>query len=296
MKRVLDLPEQGTLLVSTDIQGNLRDFHRVVSIFEETREVDPDTVLVFTGDLVHGPEIEPDAWPEHLGSFYHGDSTTVLDEAFLLSEKYPNHVHYLLGNHEHAHIGGPIVGKFFLDEAARLEQIMGADRTARMNEWMETWPLVAIAAAARIVLLHAAPHAAIRSRRDIDELSLDSLRDLSPLDVPSRTILGALLWARSTSRARAKAFLRALGDDLTTTIFGHDVVREGYAVDDPHRLCVSTSFGCFDGDKVYVKWDLADPAASAHDVATRGLHRLWPDEPAVYLEPSLRLGSKPPCK
>lgn len=288
MTRVLDLPERGTMIVSTDIQGNLRDFRRVVAVFRETLEDDPDAVLVFTGDLVHGPEIEADAWPDHLGSFYLGDSTTVLDEAHALARELPGKVHYLLGNHEHAHIGGPIVGKFFLDEAARLEQIMGADRTARMNEWMETWPLVAIAKRARIVLLHAAPHAAIRSRKDIEDLSLDSLRDLSPLDVPSRTILGALLWARSTSRARAKAFLRALGEELTTTIFGHDVVREGYAVDDPHRLCVSTSFGCFDGDKVYVKWDLATPAASAHDVATRGLHRLWPDEPAVYLETKLR--------
>ena len=288
VKRVLDLPDHGTMLVSTDIQGNARDFRRMVALFEATLAEDPDAMLVFTGDLVHGPEIDVEAWPDHLGSFYVGDSTAVLEEAYELSRRYPQKVHYLLGNHEHAHIGGPIVGKFFLDEAARLEQIMGADRTARMNEWMETWPLVAIAEKAGIVLLHAAPHAAIRSRTDVDDLSLDSLRDLSPLDVPSRSILGALLWARSTSRARARAFLRALGDGLTTAIFGHDVVREGYAVDDPHRLCVSTSFGCFDGDKVYVQWDLAEPAASAHDVATRGLRRLWPEAPPVYLEAALR--------
>ena len=47
---------------------------------------------------------------------------------------------------------------------------------------------------------------------------------------------------------------------------------------------MSSSFGCYDGDKVYLRWDLAERAPSAEALAHRGLCRLWPEEPPVYLE------------
>lgn len=40
-------------------------------------------------------------------------------------------------------------------------------------------------------------------------------------------------------------------------MFGHDVVREGFARDGVQQLCVSTSFGLFDERKVYVQVELA---------------------------------------
>ena len=284
MPRVVDLPSSGTLLVATDLQGNLRDFERVASLFEAKE----DAVLVLTGDLVHGPELRAEDWPEQLGTYYVGASATVLERARQLQEKHPGRVHYLLGNHEHAHVGGPVVGKFFVDEAARLEELLGPEKTLAMRDGLATWPLVAVAAKAQLCFLHAAPHAEIASRDDLEQIDLDSLRTMDPSDVATRSILGAILWARTTSRARARAFLRALGPTLTTAVHGHDVVREGYAVEDPTRLCVSSSFGCHDGDKLYVEWDLADPAISAYDVARRGLRRLWPEATPVYLDESLR--------
>jgi hypothetical protein len=47
-------------------------------------------------------------------------------------------------------------------------------------------------------------------------------------------------------------------------------------------LCVSSSFGCHDGDKVYLEWDLARPAPSALVVAAEGLRPLHPTAPPVY--------------
>ena len=276
------------MLAFTDLQGNLRDFLRVEELFERSLEEDPESYLVITGDLVHGPELLPEEWPEHLGTYYHGESAQVLTHARELQARHPGRVIYLLGNHEHAHVGGPVVGKFFTDEAGRLEELLGDRRSIEMRAWLATWPLVAIAARAQLCLLHAAPHAAITSRRDVDDIDLLGLVGLEPSELPQRSILGAILWARTTSRARARAFLRALGPSLTTAIHGHDVVREGYAVDDPTRICVSSSFGCHDGDKLYVQWDLGEPAISAFDVARRGLRRLWPDVPPVYLDESLR--------
>ena len=61
---------------------------------------------------------------------------------------------------------------------------------------------------------------------------------------------------------------------LTTAIHGHDVVREGYAVEDATCLCVSSSFGCHDGDKLYVEWDLADPAISAYEYCSSSLRMI----------------------
>lgn len=288
MSRIVELPSSGLLLVATDMQGHLTDFRQVASIFEEHRRQRPDTYLVLTGDLVHGPELEPEEWPDHLGSYYVGESVDVLEEAAALQQRHAGHVHYLLGNHEHAHIGGPVVGKFFPDEAARLEELLGTARTAWVREWLLTWPLVAVAPQAGLCMLHGAPHAPIQSRADIERIDLEAIQAGYAADMSTRNILGSLLWARSASPDRARSFLRALGATLSTAIHGHDVVREGFMVEDTSHLCVSSSFGCHDGDKLYVAWDLAEPAISALDVARRGLRRLWPETSPVFLDPSLR--------
>jgi hypothetical protein len=289
MGRVVDLPSEGLLLVATDMQGNLRDFERMAALFEDARSQRPDTYLVVTGDLVHGPELAPDEWPEHLGSFYLGQSDEVLLSAQALQTRHPGHVHYLLGNHEHAHLGGPVVGKFFRDEAARLETILGPERSSAVRTWFATWPLVAIAPVAKLCMLHAAPFAAIRTRADVDDIQLDELDSGAAADLPWRGVLGAILWARSTTPQRARSFLRALHPELTTAIHGHDVAREGFFVENMARLCLSTSFGCYDGDKLFLAWDLANPVGSPDDLLAAGaLHRLWPESPPVYLDDRLR--------
>jgi hypothetical protein len=291
MSRIVELPPRGKLIVATDLQGHLGDFRRLAWLFERSRQERPDTFLVITGDLVHGPELEAEEWPEHLGGYYVGNSVAVLEEAAALQRQHPGHVHYLLGNHEHAHIGGPVVGKFFPDEAARLEELLGPERTRWAQEWLLTWPLVAVAPRAGLCLLHGAPHAPIQSRRDIEEIDLAALREGASFRLNgARNILTALLWARAASAERARAFLRALGPTLQVAVHGHDVAREGFVVEDATHLCVSSSFGCHDGDKVYLTWELDDPAVSALDVARRGLRRLWPEATPVYLDPGLREG------
>lgn len=289
MSRVVDLPGSGRLIVATDMQGHLGDFLQIARIFEEQRRERPDTYLVLTGDLVHGPELEAHEWPEHLGGYYVGESVALLEEAAALQQRHPGHVHYLLGNHEHAHIGGPVVGKFFPDEAARLEELLGPARTRWVRDWLIDWPLVAVAPRAGICMLHGAPHAQIQRREDIDEIDLVALQQGGSMRLAgARNILTALLWARAASAERARAFLRALGPTLQVAIHGHDVAREGFVVEDTTHLCVSSSFGCHDGDKVYVTWELDEPAISALDVARRGLRRLWPGTSPVYLDPGFR--------
>jgi Calcineurin-like phosphoesterase len=279
--RIVELPASGTIFVATDLQGNVRDFDRIAAIFEAREAEYGDAHLLITGDLVHGPEYSREQWPPHLGSYYVGDSGSLLERAEALQARHAGRVHYLLGNHEHAHVGGPVVGKFFPDEAARLEQLLGAERTERVRTWLRDWPLVAVAPRAGLCFLHAAPGAPLAHRDELDTLPVDGGPGADPT---LAHLLVALLWSRGATLERARSFLRAVGPDLTAAVHGHDVVREGYAVEHEACLCMSSSFGCYDGDKVYLRWDLSERAPSAEALVRQGLCRLWPEEPPVYLE------------
>jgi hypothetical protein len=172
-----------------------------------------------------------------------------------------------------------VVSKFFANEAHRLEQLMGPARSAFVRDWFRSWPLVAMARHARLLMLHAAPNAAIGSPEDIERVRLDPPGGAEGVvDV----VLAELLWARTASEERARSFLDAFDPELRVAIYGHDVVREGFAIDREPLLCISTSFGCYDGDKLYLEWDLAEPAESANQVALRGLKALYPDAEPIF--------------
>jgi hypothetical protein len=281
VRRVIELPQRGRLIVATDLQGNLRDLLAVEALFEQANQGPDGATLVITGDLVHGPEIPEAEWPDHLGSYYHGDSPGVLAHARELSQRYPGRVHFLLGNHEHAHVGGPVVSKFFPDEAERLETLLGDAGAADYKSWIESWPFVVFAPQAGILMMHAAPHAAIDAPSDLEDLSLYvSPNDETDLD--GRSTIIALLWARTTSSDRARAFLRAIHPRLNVAVYGHDVAHSGYAIDREPLLCVSSSFGCHDGDKLILSWDLERRVHSAADLAREGLVPLYPDAKPVH--------------
>src|SRR5690242_7667391 len=116
MSRIVVLPETGTLLAATDLHGHLPDFHAFIKHLETD-----DTVVVICGDLVHGPAFEEKDWPFYLGDYYFDQTKQLLVEARELQQRFPGRVHYLLGNHEHAHVGGRHVAKFYPDEALALE-------------------------------------------------------------------------------------------------------------------------------------------------------------------------------
>lgn len=260
--RVLQLPASGTLLVCTDLQGNLGDFEQMVRHF---RAAGDDAVLVLTGDLVHGPDqATVDAWPEHLGTPY-TDQSPALVEAFLAEQaRAPGRVHCLLGNHDHAHVGGPVTRKFHPDERAALEARLDAAGVERLRALIRTFPLAAVAPCG-VALLHAAPSAPIRCAADLETLALTGYEEMDFRDFLAQSeVLGPMLWSRMAKPDQARAFAQALGCSLS--IFGHDVVREGYAADSKEQLCVSTSFGCLDSAKVYVRLDLAGRYRSVDDL------------------------------
>lgn len=263
MAKVLRLPNRGRLLVCTDLQGCLRDFDRIAELFQEAQQEDRDAHLLFTGDLIHGPHLAEEEWPEFLGEYYRDASGEVIAAYEELAAAFPDRVHALVGNHEHGHMGGPHTAKFAADEVVLLERLLGPEGSHRLRRVLDTFSLVAIAPCGA-VFTHGAPAARIDSIEDLEGADLSGQSYASPLDVLDTPIVGKILWARSAASAEARRFLRALGG--TISIYGHDVIPEGYERIGDEQMVVSTSFGVFDANKVYVQLDLGARYQTVHDL------------------------------
>lgn len=276
MAKVLRLPNRGRLLVCTDLQGCLRDFDRIAELFLEAQREHEDAHLLFTGDLIHGPHLSEEEWPEFLGEYYRDASGEVIAAYEELAIAFPGRVHALVGNHEHGHMGGPHTAKFAADEVVLLERLLGADGSHRLRRVLDTFALVAIAPCGA-VFTHGAPAARIDSIEDLESADLSGQSYASPLDVLDTPIVGKILWARSAASAEARRFLRALGG--TISIYGHDVIPEGYERIGDEQMVVSTSFGVFDANKVYVQLDLGARYRTVHELRVgREILPLYPDQ------------------
>ena len=282
MARVIRLPDKGRLLVCTDLQGCMRDYKRMVEIFEQALiTYQGDAHLIFTGDLIHGPHIEPEDWPDFLGEYYRDASGDLMIAYSQLAAQYPGRIHALLGNHEHGHIGGPHTAKFAADEVALLEHILGPSATARMRGIIHTFALAAVSKCGAI-FTHGAPAAVIESIADLEAADLSGAGLSSPLDVLDTPIVGKVLWARSASEAEARRFLRALGG--TMSIYGHDVIPEGYEMVGDEQIIVSTSFGLFDQNKVFLNLDLSARYRGVRDLRIgHEIQPLYPDKAPARL-------------
>lgn len=274
--RVLELPPRGRLLVCTDLQGCLRDFESVVEIFHRRLRQTGDAHVIFTGDMIHGPRIAPEDWPDFLGEFY-ADQSGQLMEAFVeLRREHPGRVHAILGNHEHGHVGGPHTAKFERDEVEVLESELGPERAAWLRRILAELPLVAVAPCGA-VFTHGAPAARIEDPSAFESVELEvSGAAGTPLDIFDVPILGPVLWARSAAPAVARAFLAAMGG--TISIYGHDVIPSGFERVGAEQIVVSTSFGVADENKVYLELDLAGRYESVEELREgQEIRRLYPD-------------------
>lgn len=269
------LPDEGVLLVCTDLHGNFGDFERMLAIYEEEEAAGNQPVLAFCGDLVHGPSPDvEESWPSHLGTPYRDESVELIRAFEALSRDH--RMFSLVGNHEHAHIGGPVVPKFYPNEAQVLEDALGAD-ALRMRSFFESFPLVAVAPCG-VVLTHAAPASTLPDAESFEALEYAGYDDLAFHQMMRSGVVGALLWARACAAEDARALLASLtGSREGFVAFGHDIVREGYVVESDHHVCVSTSFGLYDPLKRYLRLDLGGRYRSTSDlrdgVEIRPLHQ-----------------------
>ena len=84
------------------------------------------------------------------------------------------------------------------------------------------------------------------------------------LDILAVPVLGPILWARSAGEDVASRFLRAMGG--TISIYGHDVIPAGFERIGDQQMVVSTSFGVFDSNKVYLDLDLSTRYETVHEL------------------------------
>jgi hypothetical protein len=278
-RKVARLPERGVLLVATDLQGNYEDYEALKQIYFEEKRAGNEPVLLFCGDLVHGPGrrlARADDWPDYLGKFYLDRSAELIVDfmTFCLEER----AFSLLGNHEHAHVGGPVVSKFHMDEAAVLEDRLGAD-VDRVRDFIAQFPLIAVSACGA-VFSHGAPRGTEPDLESFEGLSYEGYREVPIHDMFDIDTLGALLWSRGATPEHARALLEATrpGESGRGFVaYGHDVVREGFEKVGREQLCLSTSFGCEDENKYYLRLDLAQRYDSVADLRiNRELRRLYP--------------------
>lgn len=267
-RKVARLPDHGTLLVATDLQGNLGDLERLCALYDAEEAAGAHPTLALCGDLVHGPSPdlnEPGAWLDHLGTPYVDQSAELIRRFEALTRT--RRVFSLLGNHEHAHIGGPVVPKFWPDEAAVLDAALGADRDAT-HAFLRRWPLIAVGRCG-VVLTHGAPAMTCVTLDDFERLDYAGYEDIPINHMYRHDVLAALLWARAAADAQARALLSVATLDGALGAFvayGHDVVHDGYEITGDHQICVSTSYALFDRDKTYLRLDLAHRYRTVHDL------------------------------
>lgn len=266
---VLVYPPRGTLLFATDFHGHWEDFQAVVATYESLRaRASQPVYLLFAGDFVHGPSYTPEEWPDWRADTYHADETPAIVEALETLLARDSHVRSLLGNHEHAHIGGPRTDKFHQspDEVAWLEGVLGPERTARLHAMVRRFSLVALTPCG-VLLMHAAPAVRTAGLAEVSSVALDGYAHLGIREIYDVPIIGELLWAKSADAQVAEQFLERMRfEDMRprVAVYGHDVIEEGYEIVASNQVIVSTSFGVPRENKTLCVLDLGAQYESAH--------------------------------
>jgi predicted phosphodiesterase len=267
------LPKHGTLLISTDLHGNLADFQRLRDIFLTQIVKDAGTQWVILGDMVHGPDervrkVQPELYD------YEDESLAIIEGILALQAEYPNHVHYVLGNHDYGHVGGPHTAKFYNDEVEHLETEIGEADVASLKRLFEN-ALLAVVAPCGALLTHGSPHDGLKTLDDLNRIAFP----------PTDAYLVGLMETFLTSygqRGEVTARLletvsRDCGHSITMVIHGHDREPDGYFVEGDNQLC-PVIFGAPRENKRYVQLDLAAHYGSVDALGENDeIRRLYPD-------------------
>jgi hypothetical protein len=258
-KHIARVHGPGTLLVCSDIHGNLEDMQRMVSLMED----EEDAALLFLGDLFHGPNVTEDQWARlysHLADYYPDQSAEVFRYFCDLRQRHPERVHSLLGNHDHAHIGGPVVSKFYHDEAGAMEETLETEEIPALPELLRTLPVLVVSDCGA-AFMHASPPERDFHPQELHHLELEGYEHV-PLHAMYRyDLLGEMLWRRGSSSEGAARFLERLhqadvGPRCSFVVHGHEIARSGWELEHERALNLSTSFGMLNRHKHYLRLDL----------------------------------------
>jgi hypothetical protein len=262
VRRTVILPARGVLLVSTDLHGSWDDFVALRGHFLRAWADEPATHWAILGDCVHGPSDEargrrPDLYD------YSDMSAEIVAAILELQREHPGRVHYVLGNHDHGHVGGPRTAKFYPDEVAALERRCNAAQLADLRALFES-ALLAIAAPCGVLLSHGSPDDRLDHFADLDTVRLQP-RDN---DAYRRHLLGTFLCSygqRDEVCARLLARVSATAVPVSLVIHGHDRDEEGFFAGGANQAC-PVIFGAPRALRRYVRLDLSNCYKCAADL------------------------------
>lgn len=268
------LPDRGVLLVNTDVHGNAEDFARLEAIFREERAREPETHWVILGDVVHGPDDEARTSEPDLYDYADG-SMEIVDRIHALREEAPEHVHFVLGNHDHGHVGGHHTKKFHEDEVEALEEKLSDAQRERLRGLFGD-ALLAVAAPCGVLLTHGSPDDALSDLRVLDDVPLEVREMKYAQRIVIRALLGAYGQPDEVSKKMLAQVSATHGLSLGIVIHGHDRDEKGVFVEGHHQVC-PVIFGAPRANKRYVRLDLAARYATADDLRDgHEIRRLYP--------------------
>ena len=280
--KVWTIEGSGTMIVTSDLHGNMEDFLQLVSIFEQ----EDDAVFLSLGDLFHGPKPLPREWSNHYlyqGRYYEDESVELMWAFLELQKKYPDRVGALIGNHEHAHVGGPLVRKFHPDESGFMEANLDEDGRKALHNLINSSALIATSTSG-LAFTHGAPTPFTFNRKTLQNLRYAGYEFMSVAEMYESSLIGGLLWRRSASEEEVMQFLRHLNDIgdypfSSLVVYGHDPSELGYSIENNHLLNLSTSFWTLKENKKYLRVSLDDIFYCTQDL-TIGEHLLplYPDQ------------------
>ena len=260
MKRHVVLPNHGVLFVSTDVHGNGDDFRQMRRVFEAQIAEDSDTYWAILGDAVHGPSRSARQRNPALYD-YDDESIGIVQEIVELQAAYPERVLFVLGNHDWAHVGGPLTRKFFPDEAENLERDLSLSQKTMLHGLFND-ALLCIITPCGAFLSHGVPGVQLESMEEIDQIADFHFAAHNPRHMQ---ILSSMLTSYGQPEPVIRAFLETVSDlgvEQRFVIHGHDRDETGFFTDGDWALC-PVIFGAARQNKRYVRLDLSASYTSA---------------------------------
>lgn len=257
------LPTRGQLLVSTDVHGHADDMRRLEARFRAAQDRVGEAHWVILGDLVHAPDDEARAGAPDLYD-YPDDSMTLCDQVLRLQAEFPGHVHYVLGNHDHGHVGGPHPSKFYPDEVEALEAKLSDAQCQRLAR-LFSGALLAVVAPCGLLLCHGSPDETLVDVRALDDIPLDIDQARPDQCAVLRTLLTSYGQTDAVARRMLASVSAAGGWDLRVVVHGHDRDERGYFHEGETQLC-PVLFGAPREEKRYLEVDLGARYKRASDL------------------------------
>lgn len=269
-KRYVVLPPRGPLLANTDIHGNLEDLRALRRAFEAEG---PDAHWVILGDIVHGPDDR--ARRDHPELYdYEDQSGRVALEIAEAMRQSPGRVHFVLGNHDHGHAGGPHTRKFHRDEVEHLEARLTDEERAALQAILKG-ALYAVIAPSGLFLSHGSPNDSLKKLEDLDAIDLRP----SENDAYGNAVLQSFLTHYGQRDEIAARFLDSVsksGAPVSVVVHGHDRDERGFFIEGERQLCLCI-FGAPRDAKRYLRADLGGRYTSARDLRDGiEIRRLYP--------------------